>query len=405
MDTHYDIAIIGGGMVGGACALALKNTGLRILVIDALPIQQRLESHYDTRSVALSRSSIQILEALGLWERLKCFATPIKQIHVSDRGHFGLLRFSAEQAKVFALGYVVEAHAINSVFNEVLATLPHVTLLQPAALTAIEQQREVIKLILDNDNKTFTAKLAIGADGQDSTLRRLFNIDVSSYDYHQVAMVANVTPAKVPNGIAYERFTRNGPMALLPLTQQRYALIWTTALENQAYYLGLEDDEFLRQLQETFGYRLGRFLKVGKRSCFPLKLIKAKQQIAHRMVLLGNSAHTLHPIAGQGLNLALRDVAVLVDHIQKAKNQDIGSELILKKYLEARSSDQNRVIGATDKLVKLFAQSSAAITLARNTGLIALDIFDTAKEGFARFAMGVNSPLPDWIYESDSQLL
>jgi len=241
-----------------------------------------------------------------------------------------------------------------------------------------------------------TAKLLVAADGAQSPIREQLGIRTTRRDYRQTAIIANVTTDKAHDNVAYERFTDSGPLALLPMTGQRSALVWTVHERQCEDIMALDDGEFLQRLQERFGYRLGRFTRVGRRHVFPLQLLQAAESVRPRLALIGNAVHTLHPIAGQGFNLGLRDVAALVDVLLDARRsgRDFGALEVLQRYADWRLADQRHVALFTDSMVRLFGQSFPPVAWLRDAGMLALDICPPAKRWFGRMTMGRAGRLP-----------
>ena len=394
----YDILIIGGGMVGASLACALGSQPLRIAVIEAVPFQSDRHPSYDERSIALAYGSRRILESVGLWSRLAEQVTPIKRIHVSDRGHFGSSRLDSHGSGFDALGYVVENRVLGSALAAQLAQLPQIEMLCPASLTNLTLEPGRVSAVVEHQDRqqTISARLAIGADGSHSAVRKLAAIDAQSWDYGQSAIIANITPEKDHGFTAYERFTDSGPLALLPLSEQRCSLVWTVRTADADSVMAYSDEEFLQHLQQRFGYRLGRFVKKGKHVAYPLTLMRACPHERPRLALIGNAAHTLHPIAGQGLNLGIRDVAALADVIVDALTQqrDIGSAQTLQQYQDWRQRDQRRIITLTDGLVKLFSNQLPPLVTARNLAMLAVDMLPPLKRRLLQHTMGLAGRLP-----------
>jgi 2-octaprenyl-6-methoxyphenol hydroxylase len=333
---QYDILIVGGGMVGASLVRALDGQGLRIAVVEAVQFETRTEPGYDDRAIALASGTQRIFSGMQLWDRLEREATAIHQIHVSDRGNFGFTRMDREEEGLPALGYVVPARVIGRVLGDALRASEAVDFYCPARLSnlSIETDSVTAEILQDDVTQLLTARLVVAADGTGSVVRERLGIPVSESDYGQTAVITNITPQLPHNHVAYERFTDTGPLAFLPMSEQRCAVVWTVATAAAEAVMALPDSEFLARLQERFGYRLGRLERVGKRQAYPLRLIKAKEAVRHRLALVGNAAHTLHPIAGQGFNLGVRDVAVLAEVLVDAvrAGQDPGVLAVLQRY-------------------------------------------------------------------------
>lgn len=394
----FDVLIVGGGMVGASLACALASRPLRIGVVESVAFGAAAQPAYDDRSIALAYGTRCIFEGMGLWREIAAAAAPIERIHVSDRGHFGATRLRADAHGFEALGYVVESRALGRVFAAALAVLPGVKLINPARVTAIESATDRLRVRIEQGAaaRTVTARLVVGADGAESSVRRWSGIGVQRAEYGQSALIANLTPEYPHRNVAYERFTDSGPLALLPMTDERCALVWTVRTEQCAAIQSLDDDAFLARLQERFGGRLGRLLRVGARASYPLALVRARRYTAPRLALIGNAAHTLHPIAGQGFNLGLRDVAALAEVIRDAMaaGQDIGAGPALARYEEWRRRDQEHVLRATDGLVRLFSNDRAPLVLARKAGMLLVDLLPPAKRALMRRAMGLAGRQP-----------
>ncbi len=392
--TDYDVLIVGGGMVGASLAVALMPLGLKIGLIDAFKFGVAEQPSYDDRSIALSYGSSRIFAGMGLWDALESKTTPIKKIHVSDRGHFGATRLSAIKEKVPALGYLVEGRVFGKLLYDVLGD-SNIEQIIPASVTATKEIKNGLEITLLKDKKetTVTAKLLVGADGTQSKIRELSGIGMTQSDYHQTAVIANISTEKPHNNEAFERFADTGPIALLPLSDNRCSLVWTHDTKNGTAdleeTLALDDASFLKKLGDEFGYRLGQFTKVGKRSSFPLALVTSDKNTASHTVIIGNASHTMHPVAGQGLNLALRDIAVLADLIANHIGDLSGTDL-LQAYESQRAGDVKTTVRYTDYLVRLFSNDNFLLGHARAGGLLAVDRLPPLRKLFTRQSMGVN---------------
>tara|TARA_R110002111_G_scaffold35012_20_gene68994 strand:+ start:1356 stop:2561 length:1206 start_codon:yes stop_codon:yes gene_type:complete len=388
----YDLIIVGGGMVGASLAYALKDSPLKIALIEAFNFKTTQQPSYDDRGIALSYGSQRIFDTMGLWSQLAPFSTTITDIHISDRGHFGATRLSAKAEQVPALGQVILARAMGQVLNQTLAELDTLDIICPNRVMALSQQANAVELTLD-DERQLSAKLIVAADGANSTIRRLLDLSVTEQDYQQTAITANVSTERPHQGRAFERFTEYGPIALLPMPDNRCSLIWTVKSGDEVALDTLSDNAFLQRLQSEFGYRLGKFTQVGKRSHYPLKLTQTDQTIQDRIVFVGNAAHNLHPIAGQGFNLGLRDVIALA-HVLTENTHDCGAANVLHDYQQWQQADQDAVIKATDLLVKLFSNNNSLLGHARSAGLILLDNLPPAKHWLAQKSMGLGKKQP-----------
>lgn len=371
---QFDIIIIGGGMVGAATARALSPTTqnqLNVALIDATP----LTASDDQRLIALNYSSYSLFKKLGIWEKLAPYAATINEVHVSHRGHFGITRLSASELKLPTLGFVVPAKYINSALYENLA---HITFLRPARLNNLIQDNEKVTLSVETLEgiKTISAKFIIGADGTHSTVRSLLDIPTQKLDYQQSAIVTTTELHRPHHNIAYERFQEEGAIAMLPLVGEHAATIWTGNNDTIAKLLQLSEPEFISTLQKQFGYRLGRFKTISKRFVYPLEWVQASQQVKERVILIGNAAHTVHPIAAQGLNIALNEVASLSEFINQHSLDTLSSLLI---------PSQNKMsMRLAHHLNWLFSNDSLMVNTARQMGMIGFDLCQPLKERFIR---------------------
>jgi len=398
--NHFDLIIIGGGLAGASLACALKNTSLKIAVIEAFALNTDSQPSYDDRTVALSYGSRCIFESMQLWSALEPYAEAIDTIHISDRGHFGVTRLTKQQENVPALGYVLENRNIGQQLYKVLHESDNIYLFCPAELIALQQdvKQVSVEIQLDGQSQHLSASLLVAADGNNSQVMKVLNIGNSRKDYNQTALITNVTPGKKHNNVAYERFTDTGPLAFLPMTENRCSVVWTLEPAQAEVLQGLDEESFLAQLQQRFGFRLGEIKKVGKRQIYPLFLQSATQMVSNRVVMIGNAAHSVHPVAGQGFNLALRDVALLAELIvdkqrmpdETAIDSDIGSAAMLQQYATVREADINRVYRFTDVLVKTFSNSISPLAHMRSLALMMVDVLPDIKHQLALQSMGLS---------------
>mgnify|MGYP003647760678 FL=1 len=395
--TH-DIVIVGGGLVGASlgCALAplIERYGWRVAVIESAPLTaQSLESawqpSFDARASAIAEGSAQRFEQLGVWEAMRHEATPIKRIHISERGRLGATRLSADELGVAALGHVIPNAWMGRVLHRRLAELP----LEWHCPAKVEQLTPVagghyLKL---SDGSQLTAGLTVLADGGRSGLKEQLGIGSRREPYQQTALIAHVGVSQPHEGVAYERFTAQGPMALLPLPGQAMELIWTHPSGSEKARMALPEREFLLQLQQAFGDRVGRFTQLGARHAYPLSLVTAEEPVRPGLAVLGNAAHALHPVAGQGFNLALRGVMDLVDALEQGElaKRPLGDMVTLQTFEKQRSRDRANVIRFSDGLVRLFGLSFPLLPHARAAGLIGLNLVGPLRRGLARRAMGL----------------
>ncbi|HYE34877.1 2-octaprenyl-6-methoxyphenyl hydroxylase [Methylocaldum sp.] len=391
MNYDFDLLIVGGGLVGGSLALALRDAPLRIGVVEALTETERQASAAGDRALALARSTVQILDQLGIWQSVAAKGMPIRHIHVSDRGRFGKTRLHAAEKGVEALGHVIVARNLEDRIAQELRALD-AELLCPARIIGLKAGRDGVCVTLKQGDEclNLTAALVVAADGGNSTVRRLLGIEQDVRDYGQTAIVTEVRTEADVNFTAYERFTASGPLAFLPLERKKCSVVWTLKNEDATELLNESELNFTANLQSVFGYWLGKIQLASQRQGFPLKLIRAEKMADERVLLIGNAMHQLHPVAGQGFNLGLRDAAFLAERLfaKLAFNEDIGEKEFLDHYVQVRQRDLTNVIHFTDGLVRTFCTDFPPVALARNAALIALDCFPPAKRLLARHAMG-----------------
>jgi len=388
VDRDVDVLIVGGGFIGAILMLSLAATGIRCLLVDNQALSDRIADDFDARSLALSAASVRILRMLAIWPLLERYATAIHTIHVSEQHRFGHARLQSHADE--ALGHVVEAQHLN----HVLASLIDVdSLLAPATLTAFDPDQCMATITTLSSETTVKARLVVAADGADSCMRQFCQLASHIKAYNQHALVANIGLARHHRHIAYERFTASGPLAMLPMMDARASLVWSLRPDDAQHMMHASEHEFLSQLQSTFGYRLGRLVKVGRRTVYPLRQVTMPKLVAGSVIFIGNAAHTLHPVAGQGFNLGLRDVAMLAQCI----TQYGLNETMLHHYQQSRQHDQTTITRLTDGLVELFTQQRWGLGIARGAGLIALDNSMVLKQILVRYARGFGGIIPDLV--------
>lgn len=388
-DYQTDIAIIGGGLNGAALAHALKATGLRVLMIDSQNFFQPQAPNTDGRSLTLSIASLRILDSLGVWSGIEATATAIQSIHISEQGCFGTACLEGPDHS--ALGYVVP---IQALVHALYQGIDRKTVLAPATVTAFDARQKL--LTVQSEDKTYTvqARLVVAADGSHSSMRDFCQLPVQIKDYGQHALVTQISLARAHQCIAYERFTAAGPLAMLPLESKRMGLVWSLSPADAKWMLQLDDQAFLQHLTKVFGYRLGRFVDVGPRKMYPLRQMLMTESVQGAVVFIGNAAHTLHPVAGQGFNLGLRDVAMLAQMISQ---KGLDDSALLSCYQQARQHDQTAIARFTDGLITLYGHSNLGVRMARQLGLLVLDNNRLLKRVIARYASGLGGVVPDLV--------
>jgi 2-octaprenyl-6-methoxyphenol hydroxylase len=391
-----DVAIIGGGMVGASLAAGLAGTGVRLLLVESSPLGAAEQPSFDERTTALGNASRRIFEGLQCWDAIAPGAAAIRAIHVSDAGRFGFARLNAAEHGIDAFGYVVANRRIGAALWGKLAASPGLALRVPARVQDVAITADAVRFTVVSaaaEREPVAARLVVAADGAHSQIRAIAGIEAAVEDYDQLAVVANVATDRAHQGIAYERFTGTGALAVLPLHDGTLGVIWACRPQHASELLALDDAGYLAGLQAQFGWRAGRFVRAGRRGSYPLKLTRACATVATRAVLIGNAAQALHPVAGQGFNLGLRDAAMLAEVIANAQG-DAGAAELLHRFEQWRAHDRSGVVHFTDALVKLFADSRPGVGLLRNLGLLMFDLVPPAKSALARVSAGFGGPAP-----------
>jgi 2-octaprenyl-6-methoxyphenol hydroxylase len=384
-----DVAIVGGGLVGASLALALTALPLDVVVIEAVAPESDEQPSFDTRTTALSNGSKRVFEGLGVWDEISREATPIRRIHVSDRGRFGSAVIDAAEEGIPALGHVVENRVIGRALWRRLRHEPRVRVMAPATATGAKIGADAVCLTLDTaGGRSVSARLAVAADGVGSRVRADAGVDVLRRDYGQTAIICQVTPGRSHDHVAYERFTPSGPLAALPIPDGRVGIIYTLDPASAERVMALSDAGFLAELQEAFGWRLGQLRDAGPRHAYPLALTRSESPDAPRTAIIGAAAQGLHPIAGQGFNLGLRDAATLAEVLADSSGADPGDAAVLARYAEWRKTDRRGLIAFTDGLVRLFGSRFAPIQFARGLGLVLFDLNPLAKSAMSRLSLG-----------------
>lgn len=396
----YDLVIVGGGLVGGSLACALSGTPLKVAMIEAVPPRAEQQPSYDERVIALSLGSQRIFAAIGLWPEIAPEAEPILGVQVSERGRCGFTRLDHAEHGVDALGYVAPARAMGLAIHAALRYAPNLEIFCPARLIQHEVRGDGVDLEVQADGNPsplrLRTRLLVAADGGGSGVRGQLDLKVKEHLYGHDAVITTVTPDRPRPGVAFERFTDSGPLALLPMTGGRYSVVWTCRESETADLLALSDADFLARLQGRFGYRLGRLGQAAPRRAYPLRLLLTRDSVRERLVLIGNAAHTLHPVAGQGFNLGLRDVAALAEVLADSARQggDPGSAATLSEYRRWRGRDQAATANLTDALARLFVVPWAPVRVARDLGMLGVDLIPAARHLLATRFMGLGGRLP-----------
>ncbi|MDH4571309.1 2-octaprenyl-6-methoxyphenyl hydroxylase [Salinicola acroporae] len=404
--TTVDVAIIGGGLVGASLACALgeaiaaerelgeERAQLRVAIIEPRPLPSSVEAStyqpsFDARASAIAYGSRRHFERLGVWSAMASEASAIRHIHVSERGRLGATRLHAAELGVEALGYVIPNAWMGRALHARLESLP-IDWRCPARVESLEPESGGYRLALDS-GEVIHAGLTVLADGGRAGFKERLGIESDHHSYEQTALIANVEVSRAHGGWAFERFTREGPMALLPLDGRRMELVWTHREGAFDETLALSDGAFLERLQQAFGDRAGRFRRVGQRHTYPLSLITARETVRPHLAILGNAAHALHPVAGQGFNLALRGVMDLAGAIGAARADGVaaGDPRTLASFEARRTADTHRIVRFSDGLIRLFGIDHVALGSARAAGLVGLNALGPLRRTLARHAMGI----------------
>ncbi|EGQ8239854.1 2-octaprenyl-6-methoxyphenyl hydroxylase [Vibrio parahaemolyticus] len=387
---QYDVVIAGGAMAGATLALAIEHLSqgaLRVAVVEPFKAQSDQHPGFDSRSIALSYGTVNLLRHLELWSAIEPFSTPIEHIHVSDRSHAGMTDITKHDVGVEALGYVVELADVGRVYQELLTHSTAIDLYCPDSAKHITRTQENVTIELAS-GELLNAKLLVAADGAVSQCCQQIGLELSEHDFDQVAVIANIVTQEPHQGRAFERFTENGPVALLPMSDNRMSLVWCLRPDEAQIVMELSESEFLERLQQDFGWRLGAMQKVGLCASYPLLLRHRKQNISHRFAIVGNAAQTLHPIAGQGFNLGIRDVVTLAEELVK-QGEDVGRYQGLIRFSQRREADRNETIWLTSSLVHVFSNDLLAMRIGRNTALAAMDNLSIFKQPLLRHTLGL----------------
>lgn len=406
MPHDYDLVIVGAGMVGASLACALAPSGLRIAIIESVTLSNEQQPSYDDRGLTLSPSSQRILEHIGVWQQLRPIPSPIKRIHVSEQARFGFTHLDAAETGHPELGHVVVARSLGQALHKQMSAFVNVTLICPAELKHFQRRDSAMSLEISraDKNEALTTSLLVGADGSRSLVRRLAGINTKEHDFKQTAIVANVTTQRPNQATAYERFTPHGPVALLPIDNNRSVSVFVVKDENAERVLSSADEQYSKTIEAEFGRRLGKIEHVGQRRSYPIVFIEALEQYQQQLILLGNAAHSIHPNAAQGFNLGLRDVAGLAECIFAGIEKGLGLDdiSILKDYMTLRRPDQQRVMRLSNGLASCFYNQLPLLSPARNLAMLLLDLIPDFKTAFVEEAMGLAGLQPRFVREAQS---
>ena len=396
--SDYDLLIVGGGMVGSTLACALGVADLKIALLEGMPLDRiRPGVNLDSRVSAISHASRRIFAAVGAWDGITAWrVSPFRDMRVWDAAGFGGIHFDSAAMGESSLGWIIENRVIQSALLERARQLPTVELLCPAALDTVEALENGRWRARLRDGRELTTRLLVGADGAESKVREMAGIKTSGWNYGQHAVVANVRTAEPHQATAWQRFLPTGPLAFLPLADGRCSIVWATTPERAGALLTLDESDFAQALAEAFDWRLGAILEVGPRLAFPLRRQHAHAYVKPGLALIGDAAHVIHPLAGQGVNLGLLDAAALAEVILDAvaAGHDLGSLKVLRRYERWRKGDNLLMMGVMDGFKRLFGATPPPVRLLRNLGLNLTDAAGPLKHRIARRAMGLDGDLP-----------
>ena len=386
--TSSHVLIVGGGLVGASLAIALDMVGCRVTMVEAVAARTDQQPSYDERNLALARATVNGLEAIGVWPLVAARATAIRHIHVSRAGEFGSARLDAARHGVDALGWTLPARELGAALLQSLEQCQRLVRLAPASLVGLEKHGEGWRAQIRQGQQLqkIDAALLVGADGTESFVRSQLGIGVDTHDYAQTVFVCTVTPERDPAHRAWERFSDEGPIALLPLGERRCGLVLTVSTEQAEHVAAMDDDAFVALAQERFGWRLGRLSRPGKRQSYPIRRVAAQALTATRAVLVGNAAQTVHPIGAQGFNLGLRDALTLAELVAVA--DDPGAPALLARYVAQRTPDREGTMTMSHDLVRFACMPQPLLAPLRSLALIAYDRLPPLQRALARRGMG-----------------
>jgi 2-octaprenyl-6-methoxyphenol hydroxylase len=388
----YDVIIVGGGMVGMAAAIVMSKLNLKTCLLENTETENNQHPSYDDRTLVVNRASQCFWKNIGIWDSLKEQLIPIDKVHVSNKGHFGTVVFEKDDLKVSALAHIIEAKVLGMALKNKIETLDTIKVICPAQMQSFNSfdQALEVKYKIKGESHTISSQLMLAADGVQSTIRSQLNLETKVKSYQRTAIICNITPEYKHNNCAYERLTKTGPTAMLPFVNNRCGFVWSVEEHSADGILELSDADFIKAAQKQFGYRLGSFMKVGRRSSYPLYLIEVPEQVKSRVILLGNAAHAMSPVSAQGLNLAVRDVAALNDVISQCltNNDDLGSDKCLNLYQSSINKDQKQTMRYTDDLMGWFKIDESMVNTFRSAGLIAMDQLTPVKSELFTRASG-----------------
>ena len=393
--TQFDCIVLGGGLIGLTAALALSKLDLNIAIVERNPLEKLRNSSGDQRTSAISASGKVMFDTIGIWDLLKSNAEPILDIRVSEKNTKGFVHYSHVDADNEPMGYIIENEIIKKTLIDSNKDSPNVSLIFGQSVNGFSSGHAAIQLEL-SDSNLLNGSLLVAADGANSPIRTLTGLKTTKIDYKQTSIVFTVNHTLPHHGVAHERFLPGGPLAFLPMTGLRSSVVWTEKTSIAEELTNLDTEDFLRGASIRIDDCLGKLSLIGSRATYPLSLTYSENIIEDRLVLVGDAAHRIHPISGQGLNLGLRDIAHLVDKLAQAQytGLDVGSYEVLRRFQSSRLVDNTSLIAATDGLNRLFSNDSRIIKLLRGVGLSGVNMAGPLKQVFMKAAMGHLGQLP-----------
>lgn len=393
---HYDLVIVGGGIVGLTLASALKDSGLKILLIEAKVASAAVAKG---QAYAVHMLSALIYKGIGIWDKILPQIAKYRQVRLSDADYPGVVEFETSDLGTPELGYVAEHQALLEPLQEFVQNCPNVTYLCPAEVVSTNYHQDVatIEIKIADQLRTVRSKLVVAADGSRSPIRQAAGIKTHGWKYWQSCIVAFVKPEKPHNNTAYERFWPSGPFAILPLPGNRCRIVWTAPHEEAKALCALNDEQFLQELSQRFGQQMGKLELLGDRFVFQVQLMQSDRYVLPRLALVGDAAHNCHPVGGQGLNLGIRDVAALAQVIQKAHQagEDIGNIRVLKRYERWRQIENLTILGFTDMLDRMFSNQFPPVVFVRRLGLWFLRTVPALKVFMLKLMIGLKGRTPE----------
>jgi len=389
---QFDIAIVGAGAVGGSLAYALAKADFSIALIEKTAVSATEQPAFDERHLGFSRSTQVALQGLGLWSAMESDAVTISRIHVSSKGRFGSVMMDAKDEGFEALGYVLPARTIGRVIHQAIAEMENIEIFAPASLlnASINEEAATLQLECNGQQIDIKADLLIGADGAESQVREQFGINTTRWEYAQSAVIANLDVESLDTSLAHERFIEDGALALLPRNDKGYGVVCSVADMEADRLMAMDNEQFKDYIADCMGSHLSEIQDVGQRYRFPLALVRVRESVRQRLVLIGNAAHYIHPVAAQGFNLSMRDVAALVETLVMAKQsgKQIGDLEVLQGYSQWRQQDERVMVAFTDGLVRLFTNPLLPVAFLRQKGLLALRYIPSIRNLFTRAVTG-----------------